>query len=108
MAPHVQVHGRSDYYGRGSSKVEGSQEVACETLGELCDDVGGRGSDQQSVNRLRYRDMFDRGIDVGLFRSSGEKIGDDLLAGERSKCERADKLLRGRSHDDLYTDAPVL
>ncbi len=108
MLPHVDVHGGSDDHGRGGGEIERAEEVVGDALGELGDRVGGGRSDQKSVDRLRNRDVFDGGVEVGLLVARAEHAGDDLLAGQRGEGQRADELLRRGGHDDLHAHAALL
>ena len=94
--------------GRGGGEIERAEEIVGDALGELGDGVGGGRSDQQRVDGLRDRDVFDGGVEVGLLGRRAEHAGDDLLAGERGEGQRADELLRRGGHDDLHAHAALL
>ena len=66
MLPHVDVHGGSDDDRRSGGEVQRAEEIVGDALGELGEGVGGGGSDQQSVDGLRNRDVLDGGVEVGL------------------------------------------
>src|SRR5712691_3404098 len=114
MIPHVDVHGRCDHDWSGGREIEGGEEVGGNALGKVRENVGGGGSHEESVNRLRDRDVLDSGVDVGgLLFSGREHAGREhscnhFLAGERSEGERANELLGGAGHDDLHANAAVL
>jgi len=83
MVPHVDVHGGGNDYGRGSCQKESGEKIVGNSLGKFCEDVGGGGSDDQRVNGLRYRYMFDGGVNVGFGSGvCGKDAGDDLFSGE--------------------------
>ena len=114
MVPHVDIHGWGHDHRGGSREVQRGEEVAGDALREVGEHVGRGGNDHERVNRLRDRDMFDGGIEIGLAlftfrgRSLGKHAGDDFFTGERSKGEGPDELLGGPGHHDLYADAAVL
>ena len=73
--------------------------------------IGGCGSHEQSINRLRDCDVFDGCINVGsLFAMIGRRkhSSDNFLSGKRGEGEGTHKFLRGLGHDDLHADAAVL
>ena len=59
MIPHVHVHGGSDEDGRGGGEVHGGEEIVGDAVGELGEDVGGGGSDDEGVGPLRFADVLD-------------------------------------------------
>ena len=74
MIPHVDVHRRSDDDGRGGREIERGQEIAGNALREVRENVGGGGSDDQRIDRLRDRDVLDGGVDIRLCSSPGENM----------------------------------
>ncbi len=109
MIPHVDVHGGCDHDRSGGREIKGGEEIAGNALGKVRKNVGGGGSYQQSVDRLRDRDVLDGGVDVrGMLFSLREHAGNDFFAGECGEGERANKLLGGAGHDDLHANAAVL
>ena len=68
VLPHVHVHRRSDDHRRLGRKVQRRQKVVGDALRELGNRVGRCRRHQQRVNRLRHRDVLDRGVEVRLFR----------------------------------------
>ena len=76
---------------------------------EFRQNVGGCGNDYQSVNRLRYGDVLDGRVNVGLAAGRlGKHSSDDFFSGQSSEGERSNKLLSGSGHDDLHANAAVL
>jgi hypothetical protein len=109
MVPHVHVHRGRDHDWGGGGEIKRGEKVAGDALREVSQNIGGGGSNEESVNRLRDRNVFDGGVDVGNVVFGGrEHSGDHFFAGERSEGERADKLLSGAGHDDLHANTAVL
>ena len=77
-------------------------------MGKFGNYVGRSRRHYQRVNRLRYRNVLDGGIDVWLLSPCAKQISDDLFSAERGKGERAHKLLRGAGHHHLHADPAVL
>lgn len=67
---------------------------------QLRDNVRRGGRDDQRVNSLRDRNVFDGALDIGR-RLAPKKLGDDFLAGERGKGKRRHKFLSAPGHHDL-------
>ena len=59
MLPHVDVHGRGDEHGRGGGEIHGGEEIVGHAVGELGQDVGGGGSDDEGVGPLGFGDVLD-------------------------------------------------
>ena len=107
MLPHVHVHGGGDQDRRRRGQVEGGEEVVGNAVGELGQDVGRGGGDDQRVGPLRLADVLDAVLFGGGFVGAvpGARVvpqaGDDLVAGERGEGERLDES-RGRpGHDHM-------
>ena len=68
-----------------------------------------RRRNHERVNRLRDRDVLDRGIDVGLMLFiRREHAGNDFLSGKRGEGEGTYELLGSARHHNLYVDATIL
>ncbi len=95
MLPHVHIHGRRQHHRAGEGQIKRRKEIAREPVGKLAQQVGRGGSDDEQVVVLRDRDVLDGAFD-------GEKIGENLAAGERGEGQRADELFGGRGHHGLH------
>ena len=69
MLPHIHVHRRSNNDRSGGREIKRGEKIVGDALREFGQNVGGCGSHDQCVDRLRNRNMFDRRVDVGLFRA---------------------------------------
>ena len=69
------------------------------------------GSDQQRINRLRHRDVLDRGVDVGLgilVAASANMSVMTFSPESAAKVSGRTNCCAALGHDDLHPDAAVL
>ena len=64
MIPHVHVHRRSNHDRSSGREIKRGEKIAGDALRKVRQNIGSGGSNQQSVNRLRDRDVLDGGIDI--------------------------------------------
>ncbi len=91
---HLRVHGRRDEDGRAGRRVERGQKIVGDSVGELADDVGRGGRDEQQIDRRGQRDVLDVGVGARL-----ELVGDDAPARDGFEGDRPDETRRRRRHD---------
>jgi len=65
MVPHVDVHRRSHNDRSRGRQVQRGQKVARNALGELGENIRRCRSNQESIDGLRDRNVFDSRVDVG-------------------------------------------
>jgi hypothetical protein len=93
--PHRRVHCRRNQHGSGTSEISRAEKVVSNSIRKLCEDIRGRGRDDQQINGLRKRDMSD------WIRIIGRVIVDnDVTTREGAKREWLHKLARPLRHRD--------
>ena len=98
VGEHLCVHGRRDEHRRTGRDVEGRKKIVRDAVGDLADDIGRGGCNDQQIDRRRDRDVLDVGIGARL-----ELIRDHAPFCDRLECDGTDKSRRRRGHhrDDL-------
>jgi hypothetical protein len=97
VVPHVDVHGGCDEHGGAAGQGQGGEGVVGDAVGELGDDVGGGGGDEQQVGAVGGLDVADLPGPLDL-----EQVGDDGAVGEHLERERAHEApgVPGHDHGD--------
>lgn len=98
MEPHFAVHGGGDEDGgfRREGEVDGGEGIGGEAVGELAQEVGGGGGDEQEVGAVGEIDVARfPGI---LFVFKGNENG---MAGEGLEGEGSDEFAGGSGHDGV-------
>jgi hypothetical protein len=90
---HVRVHRGRHEHRRFGSQIERRQEVVGDPVGELSENVGGRGRDDEEVDARRQRDVLDIRIGSRLELARQHAVARDGLEGEL-----ADELARRTGH----------
>jgi hypothetical protein len=109
VIPHVHVHRRSDDYGSLGGQVQRAKKIFGDAMRKFSENVRGGGSDEQEIDALGDRDVFDRAFDVGWCTTGcGEEIGDDFLSSESGEGKGGNELLRTTGHDDLNVELFLL
>ena len=76
---------------------------------KLCENIGGSGRYDQSVDGLRYSDVLDRRINVRFGAGIAvEHAGYNFFSGKCREGKRTNELLGGVGHNDLNANAAVL
>jgi hypothetical protein len=108
MFEHVRVHRRRDKHRRFRREVQRGQKIVGDAVGELADDICGRGGDDEEIDGGRHRDVLNtrtRPFDVG---PGLELVRQHLVPGDRLECQLADEPPSGARHDDHHVVSLLL
>ena len=109
MLPHVHVHRRSHDDGGGSRQIHRGEEIVRDAVGEFCNDVGGRGRDDERVGGLGSVDVLDGRSRISRIRSFRRpETGNDFVSGESGKGEWLDEVLGRLGHHDVDVERLLL
>ena len=84
-------------------EIERGQKIVGNALRKFGQQVCRSGYNQERINGLRHRDVFDGRINIGLgiaVAGDSKHFGNYFFAGERREGKRAHKLLRSLGHHD--------
>ena len=99
---HLGVHGRHHNFGAVAGQHGGGQHIVRQAVGQLGDDVGGGRRDHHQVRLVGHGDMLHLEGEIPV-----EGVHQRLVAGQRLKGHRRDKLRGVLGHEHLHI-APQL